>query len=427
MSGSYQGKARRNKPPRTSPLEAHGQEILPFVELVEQSRMAVGELIDAMGRSALETVLRLSAEKVAGPRHPGRAGGPVRWHGSQAGVVPMAERKIRIQRPRLRDRQAGEVPVPAYEALREGPGLGRRMLSILMAGVSTRRYAGVIPAMAETVGVSKSAVSREVIEAGEEALKTLLERRLDGLDLLVIYVDGMVFGEHHIITAVGVDAQGRKHVLGIVHGATENAAAVKDLFSGMIARGLKGGRRRLWVIDGSKALRKAIDEIFGDRDLVQRCRIHKIRNVVEHLPCELRSQVRAAMRAAYRLEPKEGMARLRKQAGWLQGQYPSAAASLEEGLEETFTINHLALTPALRRSLGTTNLIENPNSGVRRRTRRVTRWKDGAMALRWAASSLLDLEKGLRRIMGYKDLWMLAAVLDDNPVPNPVDNSSEAA
>jgi putative transposase len=310
----------------------------------------------------------------------------------------------------LRKKGGGEVPIPAYDAMQDAR-LGRRMLDVLMRGISTRQYEEVLPEMASTCGVSKSNVSREAAEAGDEALQELLERRFDRLDLLVIYVDGMVFGEHHVISAVGVDAQGHKHVLGIQPGATENAAAVEDLLNQLVARGVKPDVKRLFVIDGAKALRAAIHRVFGSQHPVQRCRNHKVRNVVERLPEEQKDQVKAALRASYRLEAKEGMARLRKLADWLEQEHPAAAASLREGLEECFTINRLGVPPSLHRCLATTNLIESPQSGVRMRTRRVCRWRDAAMMQRWVAASFLATETNFRRIMGWKDLWQLQAIL----------------
>jgi putative transposase len=287
------------------------------------------------------------------------------------------------------------------------------MLEVVLAGVSARNYGRVIPEMADAVGVSRSAVSRELVEVSEEELRRLLDRRFDDVDLIVMYIDGMRFGEHHVIAAVGVDAEGRKHVLGLAEGATENTAVVRRLLEDLVERGVKPGRRRLFVIDGSKALRRAIGEVFGSRNPVQRCRRHKVRNVTEHLPRDLKAQVAATMRAAYRLPWEEGLARMKKQAKWLEVEYPSAAASLLEGLDETFTVNRLGLPGLLRRSLSATNIIENPNSVVRRATRRVSRWHNGKMVLRWAASAYLDAEKRFYRIMGYRDLWMLKALLDD--------------
>jgi len=400
-------------------LVREGPGLLPFVELIADARMAVDEFIDVLGRASLEAVLQLSAGTVAGPPHQGKAGGEVRRHGSQPGVVCLSTQKVRVRKPRLRKKGGGpqaEVPVPAYEAMQSDGALGEKLSSILLRGVSTRNYEEVIPEMAETCGVSKSSVSREFIEASAEQLKALAERRFDELDLLVIYLDGVQFGGHHVIGAVGVDTDGRKHVLGLVEGATENAVVVKGLLERLVERGVRPDRRRLFVIDGSKALRAAIEAVFGAGNLVQRCRHHKVENVTGHLPQELRDQVKTAMKAAYRLPADEGIARLKQQASWLERQYPSAAASLREGLDETFTVNRLSLSVSLRRCLATTNIVESPTSGVRLRTRRVTHWQNGEMVLRWAAAALLETEKNFRRIMGHQDLWMLKAVLDEEKI-----------
>jgi transposase-like protein len=262
--------------------------------------------------------------------------------------------------------------------------------------------------------VSRSAVSRQVQQASAEALKELCERRFAGMDLLVIYLDGKRFGGHQVICAVGVDMEGRKHVLGLAEGATENAQVVKGLLEELVERGVSPGRKRLFVIDGSKALRAAIDQVYGRHNPVQRCRNHKRKNVLGYLPKEMQGQVGAALSAAWKLEPKEGLARLRIQIEWLERTHPKAAASLREGLEETFTINHLGLSPKLRKCLATTNIVESSLSGVEGRTGRVTRWRDGEMALRWAGAAALETEKNFRKIIGHEDLWMLKAALDDD-------------
>ncbi len=397
-------------------LVQNGQALLPMVQLIEHSKLAVDELIDVLGRASIEAVLQLSAAGIAGPPHPGKKGGAVGWHGGESGTVCLAERKLRIRRPRLRKKQPGqdgEVPIPAYQAMQADDKLGSRMLEILLRGVSTRQYKAVLPEMAGTVGVSKSSVSQEAIEASEEELQRLCERRFDDLDLLVIYLDGLVFGEHHLLAAVGVDREGCKHMLGLAEGASENQVVAKGLLEDLVRRGVRPNRRRLFVIDGSKALRAAIDAVLGAHNPVQRCRHHKIENVMGYLPEHLKEHVKAAMRAAFRLTATEGIARLEKQARWLEREYPDAAASLREGLAEMFTINRLGLSPALCRCLCSTNLIESPHSGVRLRTRRICRWRDGRMVLRWAAAAFLITEKSFRKIQGYRDLWMLKAVLDE--------------
>jgi transposase-like protein len=423
---SYQVVSKEDRAKLAEFLAKEGQQLLPLVDLVEQSRLAIDEMVDVMGQAVVEAVLSLSAISVAGERHQGQAGGEVRRHGRQGGVVRLSERKLRVTRPRLRSKGGREVPVPAYEAMRGSDRLGARMLEILMRGVSTRNYRRVLPEMAATVGVSKSAVSREFVEASAEELRALAERNFKDTDLLVLYLDGLRFGDYLVVVAVGVDSRGRKHVLGLAEGSTENAVVCKDLLAALVGRGVDPEKRYLFVIDGSKALRKAIDEVFGQRNPVQRCRNHKVENVCDYLPKELKPQVKAVMRSAYQLEPEEGMKRLKKQADWLRVEHPSAAESLLEGLEETLTINRMNLSPTLRRCLGTTNLIENPHSAARRRTNRVTNWQDGGMVLRWAASAFLDAEKNFRRIMGFKDLWMLEVALGRKSAQN-LDKNVEAA
>src|SRR5438874_12842700 len=186
------------------------------------------------------------------------------------------------------------------------------MLEILLRGVSTRQYRAVLPEMAETVGVSRSSVSREAIEASEEELKRLCERRFEAVNLLVIYLDGVIFGDHHVLVAMGVDEAGKKHVLGLAEGASENQVVAKGLLEDMVRRGVKLHRKYLFVIDGSKALRTAIDAVFGAKHPVQRCRHHKIENVMGYLPEELKEQVKVVLRAAFRLPAKEGVVRIEK-------------------------------------------------------------------------------------------------------------------
>ncbi len=416
MKAAYQIADRRDSRALAQFLSAEGRALLPMLELIEQAEMAVDELIDVAGRATIEAVLTLSAQELAGSKHPGkRTGGNIGWHGEQDGVVSLAERKIRISKPRLRQKAKGksrEVEIPAYAAMRTRSRLGGRMLDILMRGVSTRNYAQVLPEMAETVGVSKSQVSRKFVEASEKSLKELIERRFDDKEILIVYIDGIVFGGHHVIVAIGVDSEGYKHVLGLRDGASENATVCTALLEDLVERGVKPDRRRLFVIDGSKALRKAIDAVYGQENPVQRCRNHKRKNVLDHVPDSMKDTVKATMNAAYRLDSDKGMARLEELAKMLERLHPSAAGSLREGMAETFTVNRLGLAGALRRCLCTTNVIESPNSGIRRRTGRVSRWKDGSMLLRWVASALIETEKSFRRIMGWKQLWMLESYLD---------------
>jgi len=413
---NYQIIDKKNNNKLAEFLCQQGQLLLPMVELITQAEMAVDELIDVVGRATIEAVMTLSAQEVAGPKHPGKNARDITWYGRQKTTIPLSDRKLRVYKPRLRHKGKGqgkEVDIPAYQAILLNSRLGMRILEILINGISSRNYQKIVPEMADTVGVSKSTVSREFIEQSQQALKELCERRFDDLDILVVYIDGLRFGQVHVIAAVGVDSWGYKHVLGLREGSSENAVVVKDLLTDIVARGLNPQRRRLFVIDGSKALREAIDQVFGCDNFVQRCRNHKVRNVLSYLPDERKSDVQAVMKAAFSLDADKGIGKLKKLAEWLGREYPSAASSLLEGLEEMFTINRLGLPKQLCRCLGSTNVIESPYSGVRQKTARVTRWRDGGMVLRWTASALLSVEKRMRRIMGYEQLWILQTRLMD--------------
>ena len=393
-------------------LIREGQFLIPLVKLIEQSELAIEQVIDVTGRACVEAVLVMSAQQVAGSKSPGKASGDVRWHGSQEGLTYLGERKLRVGRPRLRHKTDGEVEIPAYEAMKAGGKLAQRMMSILLDGVSTRKYKRVIPEMAETVGVSKSAVSRANIQAGEKLLAELAERRFEDLDILVVYLDGLRLGKHHILGAVGVDPTGQKHVLGLREGSSENTTIVTELLHDLVRRGLTPDRRRLFVIDGSKALRTAIDVVFGVDNPVQRCRTHKLRNVLDHLPKDQWANVKSTLRAAWKLPAEQGKRQIEQLARWYEKKHPSASASLLEGLDELFTINAMGLPPKLLRCLATTNVIESTHGGVRQRIGRVKNWQDGAMALRWASAAFEATASNFRKIMGHQQLWMLKAHLD---------------
>lgn len=392
--------------------QANGQVLLPLVNLIESASQVVETVIHEIGVQTVEVILRLSAEQVAGARRPGKARGEIRHHGSQPGRIQLADRKVKVKRPRLRHKTKGEVEIPAYEALRQDRGLGQQLLGALLRGVSTREYREVLPQMAETVGVSRSSISRQAIEASVEQLKELQERRWEQVEILVIYIDGQRFGSHHMVSVVGVDVAGHKHVMGIEVGATENAATVKRALSRLRDQGLPLDRQYLFVIDGAKALRAAIEEVFGADQPVQRCRNHKMRNVLEELPREQQNQTRNLIRAAWKVKTaEEGERRLEQLARYLERDYESAARSLREGMKEVFTLQRLQIPDSLHKCLASTNVIESPQSGVQRRTHNVSRWRDADMVERWVASAWLLTEKHFRRIDGHRDLWALAAIL----------------
>ncbi len=377
----------------------------PMVELIENSQLSLEDLVDQHIRALLQALLLVSARGVAGPRHPGREGGEIRRHGTQQTTVRLWGRKPRL---RLKGKGEGaEVPIPLLTALKEGGEMGARILAAMMKGVSARSYGELLDEMADTVGVSRSSVSRRFAEQGARQLEALAQRRFDGEGdegILVVFIDGIRYGDHHLICAAGIDAKGAKHFLGVQEGASENAESVAALLEGLVERGLGPERGRLFVIDGSKALRAGVVRVFGEDALIQRCRRHKERNVCGNLPEHLAEEVRPCMRAAWGEGAEEGIQRLKKRAGQLKRWHPKAAASLLEGLEETFTLNRLGLPASLRRSLESTNLIESPFSGLRRCTGRVGRWRSGGMVVRWVASALLEAEKGFKRISAWEDL-----------------------
>jgi transposase-like protein len=284
--------------------------------------------------------------------------------------------------------------------------------------VSTRKYARVVHRSADELGISKSAVSRQFVKQSAQAWAELMSRDLSQIDFVAMYVDGIIVAKHHIIAAVGVDAQGTKHVLGLAPGSSENAKVVKDLLSGLAQRGIDLNVPRLWVIDGSKALRSGIEQLCGKDAKVQRCRIHKIRNVTERLPKDRAEQVRWLMKQAFKLDAARGKQRLKELAKDLKAQYPDAAGSVLEGLDEMFTITDLRITGELARCLATTNVIESPNSVVRRVSGRVTNYKDAEMALRWTAAGFIEAEKSFKKVRGHADLKTLINGLRPNVQPS---------
>ena len=383
---------------------------LPMLSMLGQAQWSIEELLGQLSRQFIERLLVLSAESVAGAKHPGRQAGAVRWHGSQRGMIALGQAKLPVQRPRLRG-AAGEVAVPAYTALVREGALARRIADILVCNVSTRKYARVVRRCSEELGISKSTVSRQFVKQSAQALAELHSRRFDTVDLVAIYVDGIVVARHHLLAAIGGDASGAKHVLGLAAGSSENARVVKDLLNDLRERGVDLNVARLWVIDGAKALRSGIDQLCGTAARVQRCRLHKLRNVTERLPKDQAEQARWVMTQAFKLDADKGQQKLKTLAKQLQAQHPDAAASVLEGLAEMFTINQLGVTGELARCLATTNIIESPNSVVRRVTGRVTHYQDADMAMRWTAAGFIEAEHSFRKLRGYQQIKALMQAL----------------
>ena len=339
-------------------------------------------------------------------------------HGKQKGYVVFAGRKLAVEHPRLRSRENQEVALESYHSFQAPGRMAKAVARQMMRQCSSRNYEGAIEQLTKGYGIKRSSVSRHFKAATAQELQRLLERPVPA-DLLVLMIDGQYFARQCITVALGIDKKGCKHVLGLWHGATENSTVVGALLEDLEARGLKPAHPILVVIDGSKALRKAVQTVLGDRAVVQRCRVHKQRNVVEHLPREKQRQAIWRLRAAWdKKDPKEAEKELRKIAQWLDAFSPMAARSLKEGLEETLTLQRLGINSKLGCILSSTNVIESCFARVEHWTRRVKQWRDPAMVLRWSASALLIAEKGFRRFNGYEQFTALEEALKDlQPVP----------
>jgi len=372
------------------------------------------------GMKVVQTMMEAEVETLVGPkgRHdPERSA--VR-HGSDDGVVTLGGRQVAISRPRVRSVDGKtEVALATYECFSSTELLGRLAMEKMLAKVSTRRYrAGLEPVGAKVEaasrGTSRSAVSRRFVAATETALGELMAADLSGLDVVALMVDGVHFGGHCCVVAVGIDIDGTKHPLGVVEGDTENATLVTDLLVGLRERGLDVTRPVLCVLDGAKALAAAVKAVF-DHPVIARCQLHKIRNVRRHLPDKVAGVVERRMRAAYRNpDPLAGQGDLEALAKELDHAHPGAAASLREGLAETFTVARLRVPPTLARTLRSTNCVESMIEICRDHAANVKRWESGTMALRWCAAGLAEATRQFRRVNGHMHLQALRAALNEH-------------
>lgn len=383
--------------------------------LASQVRGDLLSLVHELGMQAVAAMLEAERTKLCGERYKHDPERQATRGGSARGELALGGRRVVLRRPRVVDKDGHEIPLETWTELGANDPLEERAVEQMAIGVATRKYArslDALPDSIETRGTSKSAVSRRFVAATQQKLSDWLDRPLDRLDIVTVFIDGIHFGEYVVLVALGLDAKGDKHVLSMREGATENEVACKEMLADIVARGLKADRTRLFVIDGSKGLRAAVRSVFGRRALVQRCQIHKMENVVGHLPGVREASTRSAMREAYRCPNVPSAKRLLNNlARSLEKKYPSAAASLREGLDETLTVIGLGLPRSLSRSLSTTNPIESLNDRLRTTARRVKHWGDGSMVLRWVLVGTLEAEQGFRRLKGYKDIPTFVAAL----------------
>ncbi len=414
MSNIYQSKAVDMSPTPVMPAEV----LVSLGQIAESAKEGLLALAVGAGMQVMYAMMDADVAGLVGPKGkhvPDRAA--VR-HGHEDGSVTLGGRRVPVRRPRVRAAVGGgEVRLPSYELVSSTEVLGRMALERMLAGLSTRRYGhGLEPvgeqAAAAASATSRSAVSRRFVAATEQALAQLMAADLSGLDLVAVMVDGVGFAEHLCVVALGIGIDGTKHPLALVEGSTENATLVRDLLVGLRERGLDVTRPILAVLDGSKALSRAVREVF-DKPIIQRCQEHKIRNVRDRLPEKLRSLVQQRMRQAYHADSAlAAEAKLTALAAELDKTHPGAAASLREGLPETLTVLRLGVPPTLARTLRSTNPIESMISICRNHSTNVKRWRDGQMALRWCAAGMVEATTQFRRVNGHMHLPKLRAALE---------------
>src|SRR6202165_1860983 len=395
---------------------------VPVGKALEEVSASFDRFCLAAGLEALSEMMERDAEEACGPRHGrGEQRRGHRW-GRTRGKIGFHGGKVDIERPRVRELNGKEFSLPSWDQAIEADWLGKWALSLMLINVSTRKFQravrlpeGDVPTPSGA-GVSKSAASRRFVAPSAERMKAWMGSDLSDLDLLVVQIDGIHIGDDLVlVAAIGIDGEGIKHPLGLIEGATENAAVVQALIDNLVARGLDPGVSRLFIIDGSKALSKAIRRSFGREALIQRCQIHKARNIMERLPKPLHAAVRRVLRPAWELNDAEKAEKLiRNLARRLEHDAPGVSASILEGLDEILTVTRLGLPKELRRALACTNIVENVMSTVRRVCRNVKRWRSASMALRWTAAAMQEAAKGFRRLKAHKQLPALRAALEEH-------------
>jgi len=402
-------------------------------ELVGAAREGLLALSVGVGLGVLAELMAEEVDEVVGPKGRHDADRVAVRHGHEAGAVTLGGRRVPVERPRVRsaDGQA-ELPLATYAHFADRDPLTQLVLERMLAGVSTRRYRRTQEPVGATIeqaarSTSKSSVSRSFVERTRVSLGELMGRRLDDVRVSVLMLDGIELKGRTNIVALGVTTDGVKIPLGLWEGSTENATVATALLSDLVERGLDPEQGMLFVIDGAKALRKAIRSVFGEAP-VQRCVRHKERNVLQHLPERDRPLVKRRLRSAWaETDHDRALDRLRALAGELERTHPGAAGSLREGLEETLTLNRLGIRGSLKRTLESTNPCESMIECVRRSSRNVKRWSSGEMALRWTAAGMLEAERQFRRIIGYRDLATLAVAIERDLAPTTIPSPTQEA
>lgn len=391
-----------------------GIEITDYEYLQEKARDGLLQLSMSLGIEVMRMMLEEDVVQYAGPKGKHDTDGRIGYrHGHEQTTVVMGGKKIHTERPRVRATDgSGELSLPTLTKFQSEDPLNDAIMARLLAGVSTRKYCRTIEdGDQDAICTSKSEISRRFIKEMDTMMEEFFTRPL-GDDYPVIMMDGLELGKMTILAAMGIDCEGTKRILGIAEGGSENSIVVKDLLSDLVERGLDPSRPRIYVLDGGKALHKGVTEVFGKDSLIQRCQVHKKRNVLSYLPKSEQANISKALTMAYReFDYKTAKDKLQLIASNLEYRYPKAAASLREGLEETLTVHRLNVPGLLRETLCSTNPMESANSACRGIIRRVCNFKDGGVALRHAAAGFMGAEQGFKRIRGYKHMGVLLAML----------------
>ena len=387
----------------------------PLAAVLSDVKSAFFGLCVNAGKQVLASMMEADRVALCGPKGQPDPDRQALRGGHTRSWLTLGGRRMPMRRPRARSVAGEELALASFGWAERRDPLNDATLAAIAAGVSTRRYEGTLdrlPAGELHGSVSRSSVSRRFVALSAAQLGECFSCRLE-LDFPVVLVDGIHFRERIVLTALGIDSEGGKHVLGLREGSTENATVVKALLADLVERGLDPERPRLWVIDGAKALRRAIRDLFGEAALVQRCQVHKLRNVIDHLPEHVHASAGRAINDAWASrDPALALKQLERLARSLEREHPGAAGSLREGLEETLTVQRLGIDGALYLTLRSTNPIENLNGAVAHHTRNVKRWRDGQMLLRWIGAALLQAGGGFRRVRGMRDMPKLCAALD---------------
>jgi putative transposase len=404
------------------------QMILPLADIVGMLQQGVGNLLRETGLALMQTVMEEEVRHLAGERHQQHAGRRAHRWGKEDGYCVVDGQKVPIQKTRLRTPDKREQRLGSYELFQRSGPLQAGVWDKMMRGLSTRNYGAVVKDFYNAYGVEKSAVSENFIEASREKVKQLMERPLGELRLCAVLIDGTPFKDRQMIAALGIGCDGTKTVLGIREGATENTGVVSALLSELVERGLDFSTPRLYVLDGGKALAAAVRKHAGQAAFIQRCQVHKKRNVVDHLPDEHKAGVRRKMQNAYAMaeyaDAKRALQQLHRE---LMDLNPSAARSLEEGMEETLTVHKLRVPAQLRRTLCCTNVIESAFSIVETVCRNVKRWRDGDHIERWVGSGLLVAERQFRKVIGHRQIPLLLSSMATTVSKKPIAKGAAAA